>query len=110
MTADHVAVASDELVMSGKKATVRVGDTSLVGRSLSTTLERAEHWIGKLEIAAGSILERADSVFRSVKNLHQLRAGRMRTLVDDSIHTRAERVSIDARKTVHIDGEKINLG
>jgi len=110
VTKDSVAVASDELTVRSGRATVRVSDTTVVGRTLSTTLERAEQWLGKLETTAGSILERSDSVFRIVKKLHELRAGRMRTLVQGTVHTRGERISVMADKTVHIDGEKINLG
>ena len=62
------------------------------------------------ETKFGSLIERVGNAFRYVKELHQLKAGRVRTLVEGAIQYKGQRMSLLAREDVHIDGERINLG
>jgi len=72
---------------------------------------------GKLHMQAqeaetqfGSLVERIGNVYRYVKELQQVKAGRLRSLVKGAIQLKGERMSLLAREDVHIDGERINLG
>jgi hypothetical protein len=63
-----------------------------------------------LEFRAKTIIEKFVSAHRWIRETFQLRAGRIRTLVESSYRIRAEKIIERAKKTVHIDGEKIHLG
>ncbi len=65
---------------------------------------------GKLELLARSVIEKADSAWRWVKGMLQVRAGRERTDIDDISQTTAKRFIVKAKEDVKIDGDKIYLG
>ena len=65
---------------------------------------------GKLELLAKSIFERFVSATRLVKEVLQLRAGRVRTRVEGSYDLAADRIVERADHDVKIDGSKIHLG
>jgi hypothetical protein len=110
VAAGHVAVATAELAVQGARAEIRIDEARYAGRLLATTLETAQHVVGKLETTAATIVERAADVFRQVRGLHQLRAGRFRALVEGAVDLGGGRLSFLARDEVRVDGKKINLG
>jgi hypothetical protein len=63
-----------------------------------------------LEFRAKKIIEKFVNAHRWIKETLQVHAGRVRTLVDSSYCVKAEKIVERAKKTVHIDGEKIHLG
>lgn len=65
---------------------------------------------GKLELIAKTITEKADNVYRSVRKLLKLDAGRTHTTVEETAHTKAGRYVVKAKQDVKIDGDKIYLG
>ncbi len=80
------------------------GDLEIVaGKKLHMQAEQAE-------ARFGTIIERVGNAYRYVKELHQLKAGRVRSLVKGAIQLKGERMSMLAREDVHIDGTRINLG
>jgi hypothetical protein len=62
------------------------------------------------EMHFGSLIEHVGNAYRYVKELNQLKAGRMRALIAGAIQWKGDRVSVLAREDVHIDGKRINLG
>ncbi|MBM4373796.1 MAG: DUF3540 domain-containing protein [Deltaproteobacteria bacterium] len=64
----------------------------------------------RIESAAERILERARNAYRHVEDLHQLRAKRTRTLVEEGHVVRAGHASLEATEEVRIDGSRIDLG
>lgn len=80
------------------------GDLELVaGRKLHLRAQEAEAQFD-------SLIERVGNAYRYVKELHQLKAGRVRSLVRGAIQLKGERMSLLAREDVHVDGQRINLG
>lgn len=102
-TASHVQ-------MTARRARFALGDAELAGRTATARLGRARIVVGRLETIAETIVERARSAYRTVRELTQLQAGRVRTLVDASYHLTANRTVIKAKQDVKIDGEQIHLG
>ncbi len=91
--------------------------TDAVVREASLKLERlrsivadATLTVTRLETTADRVFERAKNVFRTVEGVHQLIAGRSRTLLEGGFELRAGHASIDARDDVKIDGKSIHLG
>lgn len=64
----------------------------------------------RLELAARSVFERFVRAYRRVAEAFHLRAGSVRTVVDESWDVRAGRITERATGDVRIDGEKIHLG
>ncbi|MBZ0134878.1 MAG: DUF3540 domain-containing protein [Planctomycetes bacterium] len=65
---------------------------------------------GKLELMAKTITEKADNVYRAVRKLLKLDAGRTQTTVEETAHTKAGRYVVKAKQDVKMDGDKIYLG
>lgn len=64
----------------------------------------------EIELVARTISEKFDSARRWVKEAFQLRAGRVRTIVDSTYRVKAKRIVERAEGDVKIDGKKIHLG
>ena len=64
----------------------------------------------RLELAARTVFERFVSAYRRVAEAFHLRAGSVRTVVDETWDVRADRITERATGDVRIDGEKIHLG
>ncbi|MFQ5773110.1 MAG: DUF3540 domain-containing protein [Kiloniellaceae bacterium] len=105
-----VNLSSRELKVAAGRADVLVTEGTYQGTRLMVTVERAKQVFGKLETVAARIIERATDVYRQVENLHQLKAGRMRTLVKGACHIKGGRMSIKADDDVKINGRRIHLG
>jgi hypothetical protein len=66
--------------------------------------------VERLQIAAQTLIEKAKNVFRTVEQLAQLKAGRIRTLVDSTYFFKAKRAFIKSEEDYKIKAEKIHLG
>jgi hypothetical protein len=64
----------------------------------------------RFELAARSIFERCVRAYRRVAEALHLRAGSVRTVVEETYDVRADRITERATGDVRIDGEKIHLG
>jgi Protein of unknown function (DUF3540) len=64
----------------------------------------------KLELFARSVFERFNEATRWVKDVLQIRAGRVRTRVEAEYDLGAQRILAQADEDVRIDGSKIHLG
>lgn len=70
----------------------------------------AELVAGRVETVADRLFEKARSVFRQVEDLHQLRAGRARTVVADGFHLKSGHAVLECDDEMKIDGKTIHLG
>jgi hypothetical protein len=66
--------------------------------------------VGRWELRAGRIAERAIDVYRHVDGLLHSQAGRVRELVDGAHQLIAKRASVTCDEEVSIDGHRILLG
>jgi hypothetical protein len=99
-----------QLSVTAGRGEIRFGQADFHGRQLRSTVESARLIYGRLEVSAQRLWERSGQAIRQVKELCQVQAGRMRTLVAGAHHMQSGRTTITAREEVRIDGEKINLG
>jgi Protein of unknown function (DUF3540) len=91
---------------------VRIGGQAinLTGEQVEVRAKRAKWMVDKLETLAGTVMERAKNVYRSVEQLAQLRAGRMRTLVKDTFQFRSRNAYVKAERDYKIKADQIQLG
>ncbi len=64
----------------------------------------------KLEVMARSVMEKFGEASRWISGAFQLRAKRMRSVIEEKYSLKADRIVQRAEKDVRIDGKKINLG
>jgi len=65
---------------------------------------------GKLQVIAGSVVERFTSLFQRVRDAWSMRAGEAHTIVDGHSHLTAKEASIVTEETMSINGSEIHLG
>jgi len=94
--ANKIKLNGKSLEMDANKLKLNVGFANLV--------------FERLETSTNTLIENAKNVFRNVKQLTQLRSGRMRTLVDETYHFKANKALLKAEEDYKIKAEKINLG
>lgn len=87
------------------------GTLELLGdRGVRVLSPEVEIHTGKFKLLAETITEKATTVYRWVKNLLTMRAGRKRDIVDSTSYSRAYRQTILAEEHVKINGEQVHLG
>jgi len=66
--------------------------------------------LGRLETTTDTLVENAKNVYRTVKELTQLRTGRNRTFVEETYQLNADKVLLKSENDVKVKAEKIHLG
>ena len=94
--AESADFAVDRAVYAGSHLLARIGCAKLIA--------------DKLETVAESVMESARNVYRTVAQLSQLKAGRVRTLVTSTFFFRARKAFLHAEEDYKIKAEKIHLG
>lgn len=102
--------AGGSLRCDAPRAELRFGETRFEGERVTAVTKEASVTATRLETIATRLFERAKSVFRQVDDLHQLKAGRARTLVAGGLAVKAGHASIRADEELKLDGETIHLG
>ena len=80
------------------------------GARIDATLERMKLVGERVEASIETVITRARNVYQSVRELSQLRTGRLRTVAEEGAHLHAGKLDLRARADVSIDGERIHLG
>jgi len=101
---------STEIGMNANRSDVHIKETHYLGKIFRGNIEDSQLIVGKLTTIANSITEKAKNVYKTVEQLSQLRAGRMRTLVGSTFHLKAKKTYMKAEDDFKINADKINLG
>jgi hypothetical protein len=103
-------VGSQRVELSARHGDVKVSSAAVSGEQISVEAEQYQLKAVRVETMAETIIERSGSVYRTVRDLLQLQTGRLRTYVAGLSHFRSKRAWFSAEETMHIDGEKVQLG
>lgn len=76
----------------------------------SLDAERVRTRARTVEVEAESLVERVGTLTRWVRDLAQLRAGRLRSIVAGSWISRSGRADLRSKETFKVDGDRIHLG
>lgn len=109
MDARGTRLATPKLEARADTARAELEDVSLTANTLRTTAKTARHAVDVLEVHAGRILERADNVYREVKELAQTRAGRVRLFAETTFHLFGRRTLFKAKEDLKLKADKIHL-
>jgi hypothetical protein len=103
LQAGTAKVNSPEVGIEAQRGVFQVEDMRYTGQKLLSKIDR-------LETAASTVIARAKNVFQTVEQLSQVKAGRMRTLVDKTFHFKSKRAYLKSEEDYKIKAEKIHLG
>lgn len=106
----HIKISSAEVGITAQKSQFHIKETRYLGKIFRGKIEDSQLIAGKLTTIAKSITEKAINVYKTVEQLSQLRAGRMRTLVDSTFHLKAKKAYLKAEDDFKINADKIHLG
>ena len=106
----HRPSPGDELLVVRQEGGELYAIGILEGHGLHFEAESITLRAGKLDITANRIIEKARDVYRWVSDLFQVKARRMREVVETDYHLRAGTANVKATGDVNIDGKSINLG
>ncbi len=101
--AGSVLTTSTGVSVHAKTADVNIDEGKLVARALTSL-------VGRLEVRAQRLFEKAGDAYREVDNLLETRAGRMRTLVKGAFRVLSERNELIAQGDSIVDGKRVLLG
>lgn len=103
VAARRLTVEADETRLSTAQATV-------VAERILTTARVLAHNVERFEVSATKLLEKTRETYREASDLLQTRAGRLRTVVEDTFSLHARRTTIVSKDETSIDGKKVLLG
>lgn len=106
----HIKISSAELGITAQKSQFHIKETRYLGKIFRGKIEDSQLIAGKLTTIAKAITEKAINVYKTVEQLSQLRAGRMRTLVGSTFHLKAKKAYLKAEDDFKINADKIHLG
>jgi len=103
-------LSGSEIGIQAEQGDFAVDRTVYAGSSLLARIGCAKLIADKLETVAESVMENARNVYRTVAQLCQLKAGRVRTLVSTTLFFRARKALLHSEEDCKIKAEKIHLG
>lgn len=106
----RLKLSSQQLHMSAQITNFYSKSTRFMGESLKANIKESTVVSDKLTTLAISITEKAKNVYRTVEELSQLRAGRVRTLVKNTLHIKANKTYMKSQDDFKVNAEKIHLG
>lgn len=110
LSRDELRLGAKTLGMQALRAAITSDELALAARSLRTVAKVAVQSVGVLETRAERVVERAKNVYRDVEELAQTRAGRVRVVARETLHAIGRRAVLRGDEDVKIKGEKIHLG
>ena len=105
-----IKMSSPELEIVNQRTSIMSEETKYIGNKFSGTFKYGKLITGKLETLADDIICKAKNIYNSVDELAQFKAGRIRTLIKNSLHVKAKNSYLKSEEDFKINGEKIHLG
>jgi hypothetical protein len=110
LRASETRLDSPEVRVRAEVSELCTGHATVVARRLATTAATLVQNVERVEIHALDLIERTRNVLRETSGLVQQRAGRVRSLIEDSYTLFSGRTWLQSREETTVDGKKILLG
>lgn len=101
---------SDQLDLEVSSATVKVGFADLAAEAIRLVSPGVSLGIGRLQLDAQRVLQRARETYQEVEGAMETRAGRVRTLVKGATQVFSKSTSIVSEEDTFLDGRRVLLG
>jgi hypothetical protein len=110
LTPNHLLLNSENLNIKTTTGHVSVKDMRYLGKRLVGKLGKTSLVVDKVEYVFGQVIERTKNVYRTIENLLEVKAGRIRTIANGTNEIKGKRLRINGDDSVKIQGDKIHLG
>lgn len=110
LRACKTSLSSTRLAITALQGEFQLKETRFVSSKFLAKIEDSQLIVGKLSTIANSITEKAKNVYKTVEQLSQLKAGRMRTLVESTFHMKAKKTYMKSQEDFKVNANKIHLG
>jgi hypothetical protein len=107
---ERVAVESPNVDVTADSASLYVREASVIADVIRTTADEVATTVGRWELGARRIVERAVDVVRAYEGVLHLTTGRAHTVVREAYDLVAKRTSIASEEDTTIDGKRVLLG
>jgi hypothetical protein len=101
----HVACGDIEFIARTGNIAFSAGREVIISGQSAVKIETP-----RLQVLVQTLMEKAKNIFRTVEQLSQIKAGRIRTLVDETYFFKAKKAFIKSDEDYKINAEKIHLG
>ena len=106
----RIELCGPEISVSAERGNVHIAEADFTGNRFLARYREGKVMVERLETLAQTLIEKAKNVFRTVEELSQLKAGRLRTLVDSTFFFKAKRAYVKTEEDYKIKAERIHLG
>ena len=103
-------LSADEVAICANRTAIRSLSLALSGELLRVVFSRTKTVAGAVERVLGRVVERVARVYRRVDDFEDVKAGRYSMTVQESLRMKSGSMSLEARGSVDVDGDKIRLG
>jgi hypothetical protein len=110
MASRRLRLKGDEVGIDAVRACVQAGELSCTADTVRAQSKSVKLTIGRLKCVADQVVQRANDVYSTVTNLSQLKAGRVRTLVESTWWMKSKRSYLRSGEDFKLDADKIHLG
>lgn len=110
LEAGKMDFTSAELGITSGKGDFRIGETHFAGNALKGEVRTVRLAMKRFESTAETVVQKAKNIYQTVEELVQVHAGRMRALIEATLHVKSKRTFLKSEEDVKINGNKIYLG
>jgi hypothetical protein len=108
--AEGARIEGRQLKLDAERGQANIGELRYSGKAAHLTAKTVRMAVDSLETVAETVIQSAQNLYTTVKQLAQLRAGRIRQRADETCHLKAGQVYLHAEQEFKVQGEKIHLG
>ncbi len=103
-------LGADKLDLAAKRGELNIEEIRSRSKQMISRIGTIQTIAEKIETAAATIIEKTKSTYRSSEELTQQKAGRLRMLIDRTLHIKSKHAILKSEDDVKIKAETINLG
>ena len=96
--------------VEAEKGDLQINETTICGKRISAQMDSTNLTFNRLETTAQTIISKAKNMYHTVEQLSQLKAGRMRTLIENTFHLTSKKAMLKSEDDFKVRAEKIHLG
>ncbi len=106
----RMRLSSSKVDITAQQGEFKLKEARYAGERFVGKIKESRFIAGKLSIVAKSITKKAKNIYQTVEQLHQLKTGRMRTLVESTFHLKSKKSYMKSEEDFKIKSNKIHLG
>lgn len=107
---EKLELRSPSLAIQSDRGRIHIQDARFLSQRVTARIGQVKLVMDRIESVAGQVIQKAKNLFQTVEQLSQLRAGRLRTLVDETYQLKSQRAVLKAQEDFKIRGDQIHLG